>query len=637
MLIIWIILAQAGGVLAQSGIPGCFEAFDTKGKKIETLCVGQEVTFQDCGNKVPDENEYYVFDYQSDSPIPTPATPDKKHTYNAPGRYRVLQIANYGGATLTDTVSLVFEVKEALAPTFAYTLCANRRVSVQVTNRNYDSYVLDFGDGQQQAAKSGDQYSHTYAAAGNFTLTLTGIYSGAPCQGIYTQAVSVQGSVPVPNLVKLEVLQQALTGQLQVSLQNLQPGLRYTIERQQNPGSPYQTIDTIQQVTQAALSYTLANVNTAESAGYRVRPTDACRSQLQEVSNAVQSIALTASPAEAKVTLTWSKAPASVQRAEIYRNGSIYTSTDYTATTYTDTDVRCGNTYTYQLAYTYPNGVESLSAPQQAAVVSTAVPPKGQLLATFDLDNQLQLTLEVPPGQALQQMQLEQSIAGGPYKALATAVQPSFTLSTPDLSQGACYRASYTNSCGNNAGYSNNACPMLLKAVAEPDGSINLSWTRYEGFAGGVGTYTVELLSSDKQLLATYPASGTTYTDKAPGSESLLLYRIKATAKNGTAVSYSNIQTLEQPLLLFVPSAFTPNSDGLNDVLEIKGRYFSNFRMRIYNRLGNMLYESADAQTGWDGTFKGQPAPAGVYTYEITVTTATGTPERRTGTITLLR
>ncbi|WP_347156639.1 gliding motility-associated C-terminal domain-containing protein [Pontibacter chitinilyticus] len=639
LLTLYFILGLVPGfsAMARSSTPGCFEAFDTQGKKITTLCVGQEVTFQDCGNKVPDENEYYVFDYKSGSKIPTPSTPEKKHTYTEAGKYRVLQIANYGGATLTDTVSQVYEVKEALPPTLAFTACANRLLHVTVTDKRYDTYTLAFGDGKQQLMKAGQEVSHTYAAEGTFTLTLTGTFAGAPCQGITQQQVTVQGAVPVPKLAKLEVLQQAAAGQLRFTLQNLQSGLRYTLERQQHAGSSFQTIDTLRQVTQAELTYTVADVNTTEAASYRITPTDECLSHLNEVSNTIQSITLASIPAEQEVTLQWTAPPVSVQQTELYRNGSLLQSMAKNTSRYTDTDVSCGQTYTYQVVNTYAAAVQSVSVQQQVAVTSTAIPQAGYLASTFDLDNQLQLSLTLPAGQQTQQVRWEQSIAGGAYKELTTTPQPLFTAATPDILTPTCYRASYTNTCGNSSGFSNSTCPILLQASSAADGSINLSWTKYESFPSGVGQYTVELLSPDKQLLASYAASGTNYTDHTLGNEPLLLYRIKATAKSGVGQTYSNIQTLEQPLLLFVPSAFTPNNDGLNDVLQVKGRFFSNYQIRIYNSLGNVLYDATDPLGGWDGTFKGKQMPAGVYSYDISVTTAAGTPSHRTGTVTLLR
>jgi gliding motility-associated-like protein len=66
----------------------------------------------------------------------------------------------------------------------------------------------------------------------------------------------------------------------------------------------------------------------------------------------------------------------------------------------------------------------------------------------------------------------------------------------------------------------------------------------------------------------------------------------------------------------FIPTAFTPNGDGKNDMLEIFGADFTKLRMQIYNRWGEVVFTARNKTEGWDGKVKGQPAPAGVYTWK---------------------
>jgi gliding motility-associated-like protein len=70
---------------------------------------------------------------------------------------------------------------------------------------------------------------------------------------------------------------------------------------------------------------------------------------------------------------------------------------------------------------------------------------------------------------------------------------------------------------------------------------------------------------------------------------------------------------------LFIPNAFTPNNDGLNDTFKAVSRCpsLSYFRMQIFNRWGEMLYESDDIGKGWDGRKNGTPCPGDVYVYRI--------------------
>ncbi len=68
----------------------------------------------------------------------------------------------------------------------------------------------------------------------------------------------------------------------------------------------------------------------------------------------------------------------------------------------------------------------------------------------------------------------------------------------------------------------------------------------------------------------------------------------------------------------FVPSAFTPNGDGLNDVFLAKANFEpKNFEIMIFGRNGDLVFRSNNINNGWDGTFRGKTLPQGVYLYTI--------------------
>jgi gliding motility-associated-like protein len=88
---------------------------------------------------------------------------------------------------------------------------------------------------------------------------------------------------------------------------------------------------------------------------------------------------------------------------------------------------------------------------------------------------------------------------------------------------------------------------------------------------------------------------------------------------------------------LDVPNAFTPNNDGKNDKIFVKGFAIGKMTWRIYNRWGQLVFTSTDRFQGWDGTFKGVLQPQEVYTYTLDIEFTDGTKARKTGDITLLR
>ncbi len=90
---------------------------------------------------------------------------------------------------------------------------------------------------------------------------------------------------------------------------------------------------------------------------------------------------------------------------------------------------------------------------------------------------------------------------------------------------------------------------------------------------------------------------------------------------------------------IYIQNSFTPNGDGINDIFNIiTDVEINDFKLIIYNRWGQLLFESTDINKCWDGTYKGKAVPLGVYVYVLTGTIK-GTNEQinRTGTVTVLR
>jgi gliding motility-associated-like protein len=88
---------------------------------------------------------------------------------------------------------------------------------------------------------------------------------------------------------------------------------------------------------------------------------------------------------------------------------------------------------------------------------------------------------------------------------------------------------------------------------------------------------------------------------------------------------------------IYVPNAFTPGGNRKNEVFYAYGEGVTKFRMRIYNRWGMELFRSENILTGWDGTYLGQPAQMGVYTWKIDASSDFGEEFNEVGRVTLLR
>jgi gliding motility-associated-like protein len=89
--------------------------------------------------------------------------------------------------------------------------------------------------------------------------------------------------------------------------------------------------------------------------------------------------------------------------------------------------------------------------------------------------------------------------------------------------------------------------------------------------------------------------------------------------------------------LFDVPNAFTPGKFGRNGYIRVEGFGIARMNWTIYNRWGQVVFQTNDRKIGWDGTSKGQPQPMDVYQYTLDIQLVDGSTRRRTGDITLIR
>ena len=87
----------------------------------------------------------------------------------------------------------------------------------------------------------------------------------------------------------------------------------------------------------------------------------------------------------------------------------------------------------------------------------------------------------------------------------------------------------------------------------------------------------------------------------------------------------------------YLPNAFTPTADGLNEIFKPYGFGISEFNMKIFDRLGQLIFESNDFEKGWNGKVNNALAQQDVYVYYIKITSDLGKYHKYYGTVTLLR
>ena len=133
-------------------------------------------------------------------------------------------------------------------------------------------------------------------------------------------------------------------------------------------------------------------------------------------------------------------------------------------------------------------------------------------------------------------------------------------------------------------------------------------------------------------------SSDSVYTATKNGS-----YRVTLTDPLGCTVTRSvKVQFVScSTCRFYMPSAFTPNHDGINDLFRpltyCTQLPLEQFHLILYNRWGQAVFESSNPAVGWDGTFKGMEAPVDVYVYVVEYAFFDSKPARLTGTVALIR
>ncbi len=121
-------------------------------------------------------------------------------------------------------------------------------------------------------------------------------------------------------------------------------------------------------------------------------------------------------------------------------------------------------------------------------------------------------------------------------------------------------------------------------------------------------------------------------------NDNIIKYEVKATTPNGcTGVGYITVKVFKTKPDIFVPNAFTPGTS-LNSIFKpIAVGIASLSYFRIYNRLGQLVYNTNALGSGWDGLLNGVPQPIGGYVWMVQGTDYQGTIVTKKGTMVLIR
>ena len=172
--------------------------------------------------------------------------------------------------------------------------------------------------------------------------------------------------------------------------------------------------------------------------------------------------------------------------------------------------------------------------------------------------------------------------------------------------------------------------------------SITKNLTVYYQPYPDLGLDTSLCVGESLTLNAGYP--GTSYIWSTGGTAQSLIITAAAptvyvvAVNNHGCVGYDTI-FVDLKCNVVIPSAFSPNGDGFNDLFRPRGNKVTSYKIKIFNRWGQVIYLNSFAgiDLGWNGKFNGEDCEVGVYIYQIDVTYVNGVHELFDGNVTLLR
>jgi gliding motility-associated-like protein len=551
-------------------------------------------------------------------------------TYPTAGTFRLSVLYQSIGAD-----DIMITVDPNIQPAFEIYTCSASQVSIRITDRNYDLYDLNYGDGSPivQLPLSNPVSQHTYASAGNYNISVRGrkLNAAVNCNSRVQsfQAVASLPTTPIRSLTAIDANTLRLDFTPQTNIQ-------YRLEIAIN-STNFQQLQT------------LFGVNTTTIPGlrlddnyycFRLGAFDPCTGQ-NTYSQPVCTHNVDLTIASDVNRLDWLTSVAGVTRVEVLRDRGIYTSLPGASITFSDLNVDCNVTYCYQLRSIYSSGATSTSL-EKCGRSFTTIKPSAILNTTSTVSaNGVQLDwVQDPLFRAAEYVVLRSSNQGA-FTPLSTSTTTRYMDETYATNSGLCYKINYLDECNNKSDDSNLICPIQLQGALDERNVITLNWSAYSGWNLGVRSYSVEKFDMNGLLIRTFNMGlATTLVDDQPdAANQVVSYRVVARANEVTITpSVSNQLSFTKEINLFYPTAFTPDKKGPseNEVFGVNGQFITRLELFVFDRWGSVVFYS-DTKEPWDGTQSGLPMPVAAYVWTANITDLAGRSLKRTGTVVLLR
>jgi hypothetical protein len=370
---------------------------------------------------------------------------------------------------------------------------------------------------------------------------------------------------------------------------------------------------------------------------------------------------------DASITINWTKYHPSPENPDP-DNYQIFVSQDggpfqkagevaSSETTFTHTNVSNGVGYTYYVHAEFSTG--SSTTCRKTIVTHEYIEPRFIYLANADVapSQEIELTAEVDLSVVAGKWEIYRTNPGASNALKIASIKRSEINSSPliyldkdiDPSLGPyIYLIKVLDSCGFEKLESNTLKTIHLSGEIVDEQTNHLQWTAFKGWDAPVEKYYIfRMMGEQEPVLPIDSVDAQTfeYTDdysSLGNVDGRFVYWVQAKEQNGNAYGF-NERSRSNRLNLFLESqvyfanAFKPG--GINSVFKPIFRFFSGtaYTFQIYNRWGQLVFETSDPEAGWTGEYKGERAAQGVYIYQLSYRDVYSQFVVLRGTVTLLQ
>ncbi len=499
-----------------------------------------------------------------------------------------------------------FELPAVIADFFAETICANDTAQFVNTSLGGVSFEWDFGDTESSDEQ---QPTHIYTAAGNYDVTLI-INDPMSCN--LSDTIIIPINVLAPPTAVLDSLVACENEAILLGPDAIEPDINYSWDNQDlinNPNVPNPAA-TISESTVFTLSLNNGICGSTAEQVVIVEPLEFALSEDTLICLG-DEIDLSSTSFGTSDTYVWSSDPTFT---DVLAMDSLYTFTPLVSTTlYANTGELCKK----EGEVTISVSSDQLSFSQNQFVCADDP-------VSISLSNQfpdIDISVDWSPDTDI--------VSGDGTNQIDVQVD-----------EATWFRADVMNEYGCEISDS-----VLVEVSPLSFISIDASADIYDIPVGGIAT-----IMADPATGYTYqwsPGTGLTnpngaITNASPPETTTYTISIIDQDINGSCVLTDTVTIKVFEFVCgfpvsFLPNAFTPNGDGANDLLYVRGPYVESIHLAIYDRWGEKVFETFDKEIPWDGTYEGRELDPAVYVYHLTLNCIDGQETFEKGNITLTR